>query len=115
MKRRRPTRGRRQEPLPVKGHKLDCHHSGRASARGAPLQEAAQAARSILLGPVVGDRSYDDEITFRYQQASEIVTHWPGLGHRERIALNRGLPWEQAVHLVWEAKRPRTDLRRKAV
>jgi hypothetical protein len=71
--------------------------------------EAARAARNVLLGPVVGDLGYDLELTHRYQQATEIVNRWPGLGHRERIALNSHLPWTETVHLVWASTRRVVD------
>jgi hypothetical protein len=100
---------RRREPLPAKGCKLVSHFKGWGGFCGAPLQAAAQAARDVLLGPVVGDLGYDMEVTRRYRLAAEIVNGWPGLGHRERIALNSGLPWTEAVHLVWASTRRAVD------
>jgi hypothetical protein len=109
-------KARGHELLPTKGYKLNSHSrcsSGRSSSTS--LREAVQAARGVLLGPVVGDLSYDMEITWRYQQAAEIVNCWPRLTHFERIALNSSLPWEETVHLVWEAKRPRAGSQRAVV
>lgn len=64
------------------------------------LRQAAKTARDILLGPVVGARGYDMEVTWRYQQAAAIVNRWPGLTHDERIWLNRSLPWTECVCLL---------------
>jgi len=129
---RASVKARRREQRPAKVNLIDQDSTaGERLARSQPvalppllrsspsawarnLGEAVQAARGVLLGPVVGDLSYDMEVTRRYRQAAEIVNDWRGLSHRERIALNRSLPWEQAVALVWEVKHPRTSQSRKA-